>query len=60
MNRRPSDRCDDPDEDPEVEAWIQRQLDKPGGHGPLPLEAQNVIAAVLANQPKKIPADRRE
>lgn len=40
-------RPDERDRDLELEAWIERQLAKPGGHGPIPERARHVVASIF-------------
>ena len=37
----------------ELKAWIERQLAKPGGHGPLPREAVRVLTSLHANRDRR-------
>jgi hypothetical protein len=41
-----------PAEQAELDEWIEEQLAKPGGHGPLPREAERVLSALFANRPR--------
>lgn len=40
-------------DDPAVAAWVEEQLAKPGGHGPIPPQAQAVLAGVFGRPDPK-------
>lgn len=40
----------------ERDAWVDEQLAKPEAQGPLPKRAEQVLAGLTANRPRKKPA----